>query len=61
MTMAEDGGGEFTEVILRPSVTVAEESMIAKAHELHQRAHEFCFIARSVSFPVRHDPEIGSA
>lgn len=58
MAMAGDGGGEFTEVTLRPRVTVAEESMIAAAEAQHARAHELCFIARSVNFPVRHEPTV---
>ncbi len=55
-TMEEtpDGGGHFSEVILHPEVTVAEESMRAKAMELHVAAHKYCFIANSVNFPVRH-------
>jgi organic hydroperoxide reductase OsmC/OhrA len=54
--MAErpDGGGEFTDVLLRPEVMVAEPAMIAAAEALHERAHALCFIARSVNFPVRH-------
>jgi organic hydroperoxide reductase OsmC/OhrA len=28
------------------------------ARELHERAHENCYIASSVNFPVRHEPEI---
>lgn len=56
MTQSDDGGGEFTEVILRPKVTVQDSSMIARATELHQKARAFCFIARSVNFPVRHQP-----
>jgi organic hydroperoxide reductase OsmC/OhrA len=57
-TMAEeaDGSGQFTEVILRPEVTVAEAEMAPKAAELHEAAHVMCFIARSVNFPVRHEP-----
>ena len=57
-TMAEDadGGGRFTEVVLRPHVTVSSRDMIAKAAGLHRDAHEKCFIARSVAFPVRHEP-----
>jgi len=57
-TMVErsDGGGRFTEVILRPVVTVASEDMADKAAGLHGRAHELCFIANSVNFPVRHQP-----
>lgn len=47
-----DGSGEFVKVVLRPKVTLREGSDEAKAHELHHRAHELCFIARSVNFPV---------
>lgn len=56
MAETENGGGHFTEVTLAPEVTVAEESMIAKANELHIKANELCFIAKSVNFPVHHQP-----
>jgi organic hydroperoxide reductase OsmC/OhrA len=52
----EDGSGQFTEVILKPQVTVKDKSMIEKANELHHQASQMCFIARSVKFPVRHVP-----
>jgi hypothetical protein len=32
--------------------------MTDAALDLHRRAHELCFIASSVNFPVRHEPEI---
>jgi organic hydroperoxide reductase OsmC/OhrA len=56
--MAEDadGGGRFTEVILRPRVTVASAEMIEAAAALHAEANAKCFIAGSVNFPVRHEP-----
>lgn len=59
-TMAEtgDGGGRFTEVVLRPKVAVADASMAEKARELHEDASEKCFIASSVNFPVRHEPSV---
>jgi organic hydroperoxide reductase OsmC/OhrA len=62
-TMVQDaaGGGRFTEVVLRPVVTVADESTLEPARALHERAHELCFIANSVSFPVRHEPTVGVA
>jgi organic hydroperoxide reductase OsmC/OhrA len=56
MTEAADGGGRFTEVVLRPRVTVASASMIEKATALHESASQKCFIANSVNFPVRHEP-----
>ncbi len=52
------GGGQFTAVTLRPRVTLAAGADAAKAAELHQRAHELCFIARSVNFQVTVEPEV---
>jgi organic hydroperoxide reductase OsmC/OhrA len=51
------GTGQFVAATLRPRVTVAEASMAETATGLHPAAHDKCFIARSVAFPVRHDPE----
>lgn len=52
METLPDGSGHFTEVILHPHVTVRDDGMIAKAEELHHKAHELCFIANSVNFPI---------
>jgi organic hydroperoxide reductase OsmC/OhrA len=58
-TMAlRDGRVRFTGVVLRPRVAIAPESDPALALKLHGRAHAECFIANSVNFPVRHEPEI---
>lgn len=57
--MAWDGETyRFKEVVLRPRVVVEEGGDLALAEELHHRAHDLCFIARSVNFPVRHEPEV---
>lgn len=58
MEEAANGSGHFTEVTLRPVVTVAERSMVEKAEALHAKANEMCFIANSVNFPVRHQAAI---
>ena len=55
METSDDGSGRFTEVVLHPEIVVRDASMIEKANELHHRAHELCFIANSVNFPVRCD------
>lgn len=54
----ENGSGKFTEIILKPNILVAEKDMIEKAIELHQKANEYCFIANSLNFEVKHQPEI---
>jgi organic hydroperoxide reductase OsmC/OhrA len=51
------GAGQFSRVVLRPLVTVAEGTDLARARALHADAHAKCFIARSVRFPVEHEPE----
>ena len=52
------GAGQFTSVTLHPRVTLAPGSDVEKAKALHHTAHEMCFIARSVNFPVEHEPTI---
>lgn len=61
--MVEDGrgSGSFREVVLHPRVMVADESMVEAAVAAHARAHELCFIANSVNFPVRHEATVLSA
>lgn len=49
----KDRGGRFVEVTLRPKVVVAPGTDIDLAERLHHLAHEHCFIAQSVNFPVR--------
>ena len=58
-TMQEEGrGGRFTEVVLRPRVTLAPGSDLARAEALHEEAHNICYIANSVNFPVRHEATV---
>ncbi len=49
-------GGAFTEVVLRPRVQVADAAMVDPATHAHHDAHDWCFIANSVNFPVRIEP-----
>jgi organic hydroperoxide reductase OsmC/OhrA len=58
LTLEPEGGGSFREITLRPRVVLAAGGDRAAAFRLHVRAHELCFIARSCSFPVRHEPAV---
>ena len=57
MEESADGGGRFIGVTLRPVITVTAESDLETAKRLHHEAHEKCFIANSVNFPVRCEPQ----
>lgn len=51
-------GGYFTNVTLRPTVTISGGSDPHKAAALHEEAHRKCFVANSVNFPVLHEAVI---
>ena len=53
-----DGSGEFVEAILKPQIRITADSDPERATSLHSEIHKYCFIARSVKFPVRYEPEI---
>ena len=61
MEQTPDGGGRFREVVLRPAVRLAGGSDAALAAALHEQAHARCFIANSVNFPVRCEPDLSPA
>jgi organic hydroperoxide reductase OsmC/OhrA len=52
----KDGRVRFVEAVLHPIVTIAAGGDVAKAEALHAQAAGICFIANSVSFPIRHEP-----
>lgn len=56
LDMAAPGGARFTEVVLHPVVTITDAARIDEANAMHHKAHEACFIAKSVNFPVRQEP-----
>jgi organic hydroperoxide reductase OsmC/OhrA len=61
MRESADGSGEFTRVLLRPCMTITDAAQLELAKSLHAKAHEMCFIARSVRFPVVHQPVVTTA
>jgi organic hydroperoxide reductase OsmC/OhrA len=50
------GAGRFTEATLHPRVVIRSGDL-ETARRLHEEAHRKCFIANSVNFPVRYEPE----
>ncbi len=58
MAVAENGSGQFTGITLRPQVTITADSDADAARALHGRVGDYCFIARSVNFPIQHEETI---
>lgn len=54
----DDGAGRFESVTLHPRVTISAASDPDVAMQAHARVPDVCFIARSVNFPVHHEPVI---
>jgi len=55
-----DGAGQFVKAVLHPVVKIAAGGDPAKALALHHEAHKFCFVGRSVNFPVEIEAEVVS-
>ncbi len=53
MVELADGSGHFTEVTLKPLVTITDAARAAEVDALHHRAHGLCAIAASVKCAVR--------
>ncbi len=51
-----DGSGRFLSATLHPHITVEAGCDLVRARAIHNDIHKFCFIARSVNFPVRCEP-----
>jgi organic hydroperoxide reductase OsmC/OhrA len=49
------GEGRFLRAILRPKILVGPGTDLTLADSLHHQVHGFCFIARSVNFPVSYE------
>jgi organic hydroperoxide reductase OsmC/OhrA len=49
------GEGRFLRAVLRPRISVQRGTDLAKADALHHEVHHFCFIARSVNFPIAYE------
>ncbi len=58
LTENADGNGKFSEVTIHPKVTISKNSNAEIAKKLHDKAHEFCFIANSMNFSVKFQPKI---
>lgn len=52
---APDGSGQFVRAVLRPRIGLARMADAARADALHHEVGGYCFIARSVNFPVAHE------
>ena len=50
-----DGAGRFLRATLRPTIRIGRGFDRERADALHHRVHHYCFIARSVNFPVEYE------
>jgi organic hydroperoxide reductase OsmC/OhrA len=58
MVVRRGGEGNIVRAVMHPKVQLADPARAPELAALHQKAHELCFIARSVNFPVEVQAEI---
>jgi organic hydroperoxide reductase OsmC/OhrA len=56
MVEQANGSGAFTQIVLRPRVTLDAASDEQKARALHAEAHKMCFIANSLTCEMMIEP-----
>ena len=61
MQLDPNGSGKFIEATLHPVIKIKSAANIQLAHDLHEQAHKFCFIANSLNFDVSIKPTITSS
>ena len=61
LVLNPDGSGQFESATLHPKIYVADPATESLALSLHAEAAAACFIARSVNFPVHHQPSLLAA
>jgi organic hydroperoxide reductase OsmC/OhrA len=57
----KSGVGRFLRATLRPHIVLAAGTDQAKADAIHHEIHKYCFIARSVNFPIDYAPSYAEA
>ncbi|AXF10437.1 peroxiredoxin [Paraburkholderia graminis] len=50
--------GRFSQIVLRPRVVIQAGGNAELAQQLHHTAHDKCYIANSVNFPILCEPAI---
>lgn len=57
----EDGVTRFTEIVLRPRLTVSSGTDRARAEAVLEKTKTACLVSASLSTPIRMEPEIREA
>lgn len=50
-----NGAGRFLRATLKPTIEVLRGTDCKRADAIHREIHQYCFIARSVNFPVEYE------
>lgn len=56
-----NGAGRFLQATLMPTIVLKKGSDLKIAADLHNDVHKYCFIARSVNFPIYYKPSISES
>lgn len=53
-----DGSGRFLSATLKPRIEIEAGGDVERAKAIHHEIHKYCFVARSMNFPISYDVEI---
>lgn len=53
-----NGTGRFLKATLKPYIEINAGGNLERAVTIHSDIHQYCFIARSINFPVSYEPTV---
>ena len=53
-----ESGYNFSEIVIRPTLKIADDAQRALAHDLLKKAHRLCLVLRSFAIPIRFEPQL---
>jgi organic hydroperoxide reductase OsmC/OhrA len=56
-----DSGYNFSEIVIRPTLRIADEAERAVALDLLKKAHRLCLVSRTFAIPMRFEPQLEMA
>jgi peroxiredoxin-like protein len=54
----QDGTTRFTEIVLRPRLTLPRGTNLERAHRILERSEKACLVSASLSTPLRMEPTV---
>jgi organic hydroperoxide reductase OsmC/OhrA len=53
-----ESGYRFSEIVIRPTLKLADDTERGRAHDLLKKAERLCLVSRALAMPLRFEPQL---